>query len=839
MRKKMLACCAGLLMASGSVFSAPQNLPDLPPLQDVTMIPSFRIAKSSEEKVIQLPQLPGKPGLIPVLVCRMYSVDSAGSGGCNVCARIMFNNTPLGMLTAGGRKRLIFRDIYFHLDNNVWRHKRMRVFNGSNICLMFAKSCDHADQMTTDGMASFFMFDLSDAAHPVDVNTMTFRNIRTDLGKDTSLYVQDIQVGYLPVSALPKDKNTNMQYTPGNSAISSSGTKLEIYQHGGFSVTFPGSEPFVVESSLSMQNGAPTVLKALEKKGKQPVSIRKLNANTMQIRTAFGNIALERTLKLTKDGRVEWSEKWTNTGKEIAAVPFRHRMGLANKDARRVWMRGSTELLETIFTSNPTIFFESPSCSRAGCGFVVEDDISRLIVNAVLDNGALELFTNQFALAPGKSKVLRYSLSGVKENGYWQFINEVRKRLGAGRYGVERPFFFAPIIPSYPGLNMEQRIQKNLGSLGPISVCITPWLGRCASYFKPDASGKSVTERYFASHYIGREKLFEKLRLYKKLLPNAKVMTLHHAAMVRTYMPEFEQHPYADSAIRNKDGSPYSHTGYNSLILKDKEKDGWSIIYYLPRPGNALWNQLLDDVDSAIAAGSDGAYFDEFSFCTARDYRRYDYSTWDGFSADIDEKGKVIALKSDNARTSDLFKSALLLRLMSAGKLFLGNGIDCTRVAFSSGGHGFIEGTALVNMPEAHLHHVPLALGNYGTETTRAGVMQAVREALQLGCIYSPHVWANTVLEGADNFVCKLYPITVTEIGPGFVAAKERLIVEKSGTFNWRGCKNGEVELYIYNADGNRIQYGTKGMVTNEMIALTVPEKGLVIAEMVKKVPAK
>lgn len=837
--KKMLVCCAGLLIFSGSIFAAPQNLPDLPPLLDITMVPSFRIEKPGTEKVIQLPQLPGKPGLIPVLICRMYSVDSAGTGGCNVCARIMFNDTPLGMLTAGGRKRLLFRNVYFHLDNNTWRHKRMKVFNGSNISVMFAKSCNQADQMTTDGMASFYMFDLSDVAHPVDVNTMTFRNIRVAPGKDPSLVVQDIQVGYLPVSALPKSKNANMTYTPGNHAITVNGTKLEVYRNGGFAVSFPGCKPFVVESSLSTQNGAAPMLKAVDSKAAPTVSIRKVNADTMTVKTTFGNISLERTLKLTDKGKVKWSEKWSNTGKEIAAVPFRHRMGLADKDARRVWMRGSTELLETIFSSNPTIFFENSFSSKIGCGLFIEDDIGRLVVNAVLDNGTVELFTNQFAIAPGKSRVLRYSLSGVKDNGYWQFINDLRREVGAGKFGMERPFFFAPVIPACPGLNMNERIQKTLGALGPITVCITPWLGRCADYFKPDQSGKSVTERYFASHYTGRKRLFEKLRLYKKLLPNAKIMTLHHAAMVRTYMPEFEQHPYADSAIRNKDGSPYSHAGYDSLILRDKTKEGWSIIYYLPLPGNALWERLMDDVESALAAGSDGAYFDEFSFCTPRDYRRYDYSSWDGFSADIDDSGKITALKSDNARTTDLFKNALLQRLMSSGKLFLGNGIDCSRAAFSSGGHGFIEGTALVNMPEAHLHHVPLALGNYGTQNTRAGVMQAVREALQLGCIYSPHVLTNTVLEGADNFVCKLYPLTITEIGPGFVAAKERLIVEKSGTFNWRGCKDGEVELYIYDVNGNRNQHGTKGMVANEKITLTVPKKGLVIAEKTRTLSTK
>ena len=200
----------------------------------------------------------------------------------------------------------------------------------------------------------------------------------------------------------------------------------------------------------------------------------------------------------------------------------------------------------------------------------------------------------------------------------------------------------------------------------------------------------------------------------------------------------------------------------------------------------------------------------------------------------MDEKGKIIALKSDNAYTSEAFKSALVQRLTANGKLFLGNGGDCTRVVSSSAGHGFMEGTALVNMAEGHLLQVPLVLGNYGDETTAPGVMQSVRDALKVGCIYSPHIRTNLVISGEDNFVCKLYPVTVVEIGPGFVAAKERLIVEHSGTFSWPNAPDGEVTLYIYDKNGKRINHGTAAVVKNEKITLQVPENGLVIAELKK-----
>ena len=90
-----------------------------------------------------------------------------------------------------------------------------------------------------------------------------------------------------------------------------------------------------------------------------------------------------------------------------------------------------------------------------------------------------------------------------------------------------------------------------------------------------------------------------------------------------------------------------------------------------------------------------------------------------------------------------------------------------------------------------------------------------------------------------DNFVCKLYPITVTEIGPGFVAGKERFITRKSGTFTWKSVANAKAELFVYNSKGIRINIGKRTNVVNGKIKLDVPANGLVIAEVSAKLSSK
>lgn len=87
------------------------------------------------------------------------------------------------------------------------------------------------------------------------------------------------------------------------------------------------------------------------------------------------------------------------------------------------------------------------------------------------------------------------------------------------------------------------------------------------------------------------------------------------------------------------------------------------------------------------------------------------------------------------------------------------------------------------------------------------------------------------MLEGEDNFVCKLYPLTVTEIGPGFIAGRERFIARESDVYSWTGVSDGEVEIFAYNEDGIRVQKGARAKIVNGSIELEVPPKGLVIAE--------
>ncbi|MBO4512046.1 MAG: hypothetical protein J5746_04725 [Victivallales bacterium] len=804
---------------------------EMPPkLIDATAIPDFQIEKTGSERTFSLPQLPPRPDMIVVLRCRM---SSFGGSGCNYCARVTVNDTPLGMVTAVGLPRLLFRDFIFHLKEEQYKHIEFKIFKGSNITLPFAKDSDDADRRTTDDLGSWFVFNISDAANPVDVNTVTFRNIRANLGGNITLSVQDVSVGYLPVSVLPKTKAETLNPGRSSQVLTANGTRIDLYRNGGFTVAFPGLPAFVAETGISMKLNTGIALRASDCEPTIKVVSQAISTNTLELTANWPSVRLERILTVAEDGRVDWYDKWTNTDKKhIQGIPLRHRTGLAGTETRN-WLSGSYETMEGSFANNGTVFYENISKLGTGCVFVTEDDASERVLDMVNNAGIVEIYSPVLALPPGKSFSMHYSVNSVSSGGYWKFINSLRKRRGVGKYGVERPIFWGAEIPAIPGLNLEQRIQKNLGGLGPITIAFTPWLNSMEREVILDEKQKErpTFEHLAKARIEGLKKFGEKVKLYKRLLPNAKIMALQHPAMRVTYLPEFDKNPLRVSAIRNADSSPYHHHGYDTILLRKKCKEGWAIVYYLPIPGTPAYQQFMESVDFAISCGVDALYVDEYSFLTPRNYRRYDYSAWDGFSADLDDNGNVLALKSDNALAALPFKSALEQHLEAHGKLLLTNGGECGRLACYSKTQGFTEGTAVIYMPKVHLFHVPMVLGNFGTENTRPGVMKAVREVLQHGCVYSPHNRTNHVLEGADNFVCKLYPVTVTEIGSGFVAARERFIARESGVYTWAGVSDGDVEIFAYNEDGIRVQKGFKAKIVNGSIKLEVPPKGLVIAE--------
>lgn len=718
--------------------------------------------------------------------------------------------------------------------------------------VLFAPDAETGDGMTRDKMGATFAFDISDVARGVDGNALTIVNTRSKsvLSTRMDLIVTGLRIGWLDRALIPKPPSRVPKRGAIVRRVSADGLELAQGVGGGFSVAAGDGMRLRVETAIGMENKVPSELIADDKTGeKVKVAIEPFGRTGYRMTAVLGVFQLARTVAI-EQGIVVWKERWTNTGKDIAGLPFRHRIFLDGENPK-CWIGGDPDLSAVAGTpKNPTLFIESRQQPGNGMGVTAESDWLRLLMSVRTEGGVSEIYSENAALPPDGSLDFELTVTFVTNGGsYWHFINSVRKRWGLNESGVSYPIFWG-YARTQKGDTPAEQLKNAIGHLGPIVVALGGWarltadsrVVRSGRYPKlPEGAPRTPgpcpdldidafltfqhREAYWAQYRTDVERIH-------KACPNVKVIKLMHPAMEVAYKPLAYRWPYAACEIATAKGDCFESAYYSRAHLGDAVTKGWGVLYYCPRPGSQYLGALLRDVRRAMdECGGDGIYFDEFSWAGAsRGYSRYDYSRWDGYSADLDRTGKEVRLKADNAVLTEVAQLEIVRDVLGRNKLFLGNGTGVLRsvnqlpvARFTEGGNGYGK------MAGGHLSNVPLVLGNFGNSKTRKGIFENVKTCLEIGCIYSPTA-VNLLLEGPDNFVCKLYPITVRKLGPGTILGRERLITSKSGAFHWPGTA-AHARMYTYAANGD-----LKSKVIAKLAAGTnridVIPGGLTIAEL-------
>ena len=840
MTKRLLVLAVACLSV-GAVAAAPLQL------AGVSSFPAVCVPQGQSVDV-PLPPLPAKPGLATVLAFRVVTV-AGGPGGCNWNMALLVNGRAPGRLTSAGAERLLGRPPSLELTRE---HLCFPVFSGDKLMVMYAADAGQGDTITTDGLGATFTLDVTDVVRGVDGNTLTLRNVfpgQRPPGQG-QLQVTDLRVGYLDRSQVPVAPSQAPHRGPISGGVTAGKLRLAQSCSGGFSLRQEGGPELLVETGLSMKASDPSALVAEDNTERSPELSLKCSAplgNAYQMKATWPGLTLQRTLRL-QDGRVAWHEKWTNTGDKRRGVPFRHRFFLRDKSAQ-FWIGGSTDNCSLASSpGNPTLFAQAAGEGN-GFGVTAESDWLRLLGSwrAMSDLG--ELASNCLSLGAGQSIEFDLTITPVSDGGgYWSFINGLRQRWDLNKVTMPAPLFWGFTCPTGP--DAADQLRKTLAPLGPVIVTVAPWerlepdarVVRAGRYPKlppnaPRTTGKcpDLDVNAFLT-FAHREPYWQKTKadteLIHRVCPQAKVIAMIHPAMETVYRPLRDKWPIAPDAIRTETGEVFQEAVYDRAWLGDMMNQDWGVLYYCPHEGGPQLRAIVDGICRAMdECGVDGVYSDEFSFAfTSRGYSRYDYGRSDGYSADLDESGAVTREKADNGWLSQAAQLQILAQVAKRGKFFLGNGGNALR---STSGllQRFIEGG---NGPAAwgqgHLDAVPLVLGNMGDQKTRQGVFDSVKVCLRSGSVYSPTA-VNMLLSGNDNFVCKQYPLTIQQLGPGFVIGRERILTTVSRSFHWPGA-SGTVALYRYGADGSLLgQPVAQSLAAGKPLAVTVPQDGLVIVE--------
>lgn len=847
--RELLPDLLGLLLVCQVAWAAPAPAP----LEDALKLPDQSLT-AQQSAYVPLPALPGRPGRIVVLRLRAVIVVP-GPAGCNSNASVRINDVPLGSRKSDGTERLVGRPT----SSELLGHDGLQVppVSGNALVVMFAPDAQAGDAMTADGLGATFTLDISDVARGVDGNMLSIRNnhpggLPEGQGQ---LRVTDLQVGWLDRSTLPKPASAVPRRAGLGGGVTAGGIRLAQSARGGFAVAC-GSLELRCETALGMKPEAPSLLVA-EDGAPEPAGVRlsseRWGPAGYKLTATWPDLTLVRTLE-AREGAVRWQEVWTNTGSEVRGVPFRHRLFLRGQDAR-FHVGGAPDVgALACSAANPTLFLESPEARGQGVGLTAESDWLRLLAGWRGVAGLGEVYTQWLALAPHASLNLDLTITPVTDGGgYWSFINGVRRRWGANGIAMERPYFWGhaedPAIP-----DARERLARALGRLGPLYTIVGPWQ-RGQADIRVVAAGRYPKLPPEAPRTVGKSPDFDveafltfahrepywqqsaaDVALMRAAAPNVKVIGINHPAMECIYKPLLDRWPIAADAIKTAGGETFEDATYSRIWLADMTAKDWGILYFCPRPGSEQLRAIIaGNVRAMDQYGYDGIYSDEFSWAgTQRDYSRYDYSRWDGHSADLDESGRPVRLKADNAYLSESCQLQVTHEVLRRGKFFLGNGGNALRSLAGAPIHRFIEGgNGAAAWSQGHLSAVPLVLGNTGDEKTTQGVFETVRGCLALGCVYSPTA-VNLLLDGPENFVSKLYPISVEELGPGWVIGRERLLTTVARDFAWPRAA-GTLRLYRYDRQGKRLAAEPDVTVTpGKPLALTVPEGGLTIAELVR-----
>ncbi len=839
------------LLSLCAIVLADDNAAALP-LQDVTDAGTVKVP-FHETRHVTLPALPAKPG--KAIILRFGAVAYApGPGGCNYNMTMAMNGAAVSRCTNGGEDRLVGREATFRFTTAT--KGDFQVFSGPRIMLMYAPDVATGNAMSTDGLGATFVLDVSDLVSGVDGNTLTITNTRpVDTDKyDPDVILDNVQVGWLDRKLLPKLEVSIPQRGAIARQVAVGELTLAQGEAGGFSAHLADGVELLVETGVGMDPQLPSQLLAQDEllaEGQAKVEIAPWGANGFKVTATWPTLRLSRTIEI-RDGLVRWKERWTNTSDAIAAVLFRHRFFLRDEAARfRVGgdpdapaMAGSPQ--------NPTLFVQSATVQGNGAGITAESDWLRLLMALRTGGGIGELYSETLALPAGGSMDFDLSITPVADGGgYWSFINSVRGRWGVNGVCLQRPIFWnyarASDCPT-----PEETLRRSLGHLGPIVLAAGGWLRLtpdrttvCSGNYPklpqdaPRTPGKTpdldvdafVTFKHRDAWW---QQLATTTQLIHQTCPQVEVMHMTHPAMEVVYEPVAERFPIAGEVIQTAAGKPFEVYHYSRAHLGAYTDKDWRVYYYSPRPGSTYLAHILRSIRRSMdEAGSDGIYCDEFSWGgRRRGYSRYDYSRWDGCSADIDQNGEVVRLKCDNAYVSESCQLRMTHEALRRGKLFLGNGGASLRSINSLPIFRFVEGgNGHGTMANGHLSCVPLVLGNMGNRKTQKGVFESVKQCLSIGCIYSPTA-VNLLLKGDDNFVCKLYPITIRELGGGCVKGEERLITTSSGSYRWPG-REATIRLYTYDANGDLLDRDKVVKISAEnSLPVEVLPNGLTIAEV-------
>jgi hypothetical protein len=626
-----------------------------------------------------------------------------------------------------------------------------------------------------------YIFDITDLSNPVAENRIEIKNCATAkfVNRVGQKYKNGKKLDMVIGSLIIEEKDVpspTMQETVGKVEIINRGEPAagpasyhgKLLPGGGFSLNI-GRNTYSFSSKFSYPDAGFNCLTAGSKVNQERWKVS-VKGNIVYAECPYYKIV--RTVNFTPR-RIEISDAITNRNSEKPfGLSVRNELiskTLANAPIR---LAGSPDPARAEYYAplNPSVHIVTP---EGGIGFVAEDPVYRCqgMLYAKPDgkknNITAGIRTDMLRLSPGETYTLKWAVYPVAGKDYYDFINLVRvdwkanfTALGPWRWGGH----------SLREMSLE-KMRKVIREQGIRYYIGSDW---CESKWHPAdnkqgvqriAFGSDVFSDYWTYRRNASLKLINKIR---EASPGIKVFwyfdTMRESA--DDTMTRFE-----DSLFLDKNGKPVVTTWPNTnnptyqMVPTLKNNFGKAALETARR--------YLDEV------GLDGIYWDETG---GIQFNRIliSYSNYDGHSCLLDPKTWRMKREVGVVLLSAMpFMNAVIDMVKKRGKMMLTNGSPISLKARQN-----IQGMIEVqhNSYYAYEGNLNTPLGYMSWSSSWDDFLRVLNMAtLPADCLQTelPH-----------DISPFMFPFTTIEIHPGYMLAKERIIVTHSGNYGWHGTRS-------------------------------------------------
>jgi len=541
--------------------------------------------------------------------------------------------------------------------------------------------------------------------------------------------------------------------------------ELRVYNKGAVEIGI-GGKVFRIASSFSLPNGQWLELapdgKSKEPGAKKPVRIALRTAHYTVDRVVEklpGRCIVSDTIRnLSPDRRlgliVKHEVSMPDTPVEVRLCGWPMKRSSAKKRS----------------PANPTTFVRF---KNASLGMAAEDDVFRVHGCNYFDAEKFGMSDSEFALAPGASYTMRWSIY-PGQGDYWDFINTVRRAWDVN-FTIPGPFCFMGRLDFDRNTPLEE-VRRWVKSRD-LKILVSG----IAKY--PNGKYAHGTGILHAPKWVARQKeLFE---LLHAACPDVKLLVYFHAQI--STEPGAEK-KYPDCPLLDGTGG---HVNYPYRYALPAFVPTLQSSY-----GKAVWGYIdiiLDEI------GADGIYWDELSYSATP----YHYGEpWDGHTAVIHpETHEIKGYRSMVPLLTQPFKLDVVKKLEARGKMIVGNTAPVTATMTAQHFPRFCETGSYTHIYSVHLFS-PIGLGNHTTEMDQDTAMEHLRRILDYGAVYYGHLFSWDPPE--ENFIKYLFPITPIELHEGVVIGKERILTNRFGLFGWG---DGTVpDVHVFDSRTKRVK---------------------------------